>query len=76
MLPSSLWTLLTSPLLSWRAKLRILTERYRRPPIPIGDESIDAFAFPRAVFPTDLWEFAVEARAQQPGVATSAICIL
>ena len=44
MLPSSMTTFLVSPLLSWRAKLRILTERYRRPPIPPGDESIDAFA--------------------------------
>ena len=44
MLPSSMGTFLVSPLLSWRAKLRILTERYRRPVIPTGDESIDAFA--------------------------------
>jgi oxygen-dependent protoporphyrinogen oxidase len=43
-LPSGMMTFLASPLLSWRAKLRILTERYRSPPIPQGDESIDAFA--------------------------------
>ena len=44
MLPSGMGTFLASPLLSWYAKYRILTERYRRPRIPEEDESIDAFA--------------------------------
>ena len=44
MLPAGMGTFLASPLLSWYAKYRFLTERFRRPPIPIGDESIDAFA--------------------------------
>ncbi len=44
MLPSGMASFLVSPLLSWYAKYRILSERYRRPLVPIGDESIDAFA--------------------------------
>jgi oxygen-dependent protoporphyrinogen oxidase len=57
LLPRSLRTFLTTPLLSWRGKLRLLGERWIRPqPSPVpqgtplgeeggvrGDESIDAF---------------------------------
>ncbi len=43
-LPSSPFSFLLSPLLSWRAKLALLTERFRTAPPPAGDESIDAFA--------------------------------
>jgi oxygen-dependent protoporphyrinogen oxidase len=48
MLPSGLLSFLTSDVLSWRAKFRLLTERYRRPRRGSGDESIDAFARRRA----------------------------
>jgi oxygen-dependent protoporphyrinogen oxidase len=37
-LPNSLWTFLRSPLLSWRAKLALLTERFRAPRSEGGDE--------------------------------------
>jgi oxygen-dependent protoporphyrinogen oxidase len=43
LLPRSLRTFLTTPLLSWRGKVRLLAERWiRRASIP-ADESIDAF---------------------------------
>lgn len=47
-LPGSLAAFLTSNLLSWRGKLAILTERFRRPRRDGADESIDAFARRRA----------------------------
>ena len=48
-LPGSLWSFINSPLLSWRGKLNILMEKYRRrPPTLIDDESIAAFARRRA----------------------------
>lgn len=47
-LPSGLFSFLASDVLSWRAKFRLLTERYRRPRREPADESIDAFARRRA----------------------------
>jgi protoporphyrinogen/coproporphyrinogen III oxidase len=43
-LPNSVWSFVTSGVLSPRAKLNLLLERYRRPTIAAGDESIAAFA--------------------------------
>src|SRR5262245_2695228 len=44
-LPNSLWSFLRSPVLSWRGKLSLLTEKYRRRPLDVpGDESVAAFA--------------------------------
>lgn len=43
-LPTGLLSFLTSGVLSWRAKLALLTERFRRPRSDLADESIDAFA--------------------------------
>ncbi|HVS34320.1 MAG TPA: protoporphyrinogen oxidase [Gemmataceae bacterium] len=47
-LPRGLWSFLTGDALGWRAKLGILTERFRRPRRDDADESIDAFARRRA----------------------------
>ena len=47
-LPGSLWSFLTSGALGWRAKLGLLTERFRRPRRDGADESIDAFVRRRA----------------------------
>src|SRR5437773_5822355 len=57
-LPRSLTTFLTTPLLSWRGKVRLLAERWTRPhsshsPLEEkggagGDESVDAFVRRRA----------------------------
>lgn len=47
-LPTGLLPFLRSDLLSWRAKLRLLTERFRRRGPANDDESIDAFARRRA----------------------------
>src|SRR5260370_14757374 len=48
-LPRSLVTFLTTPLLSWRGKVRLLAERWiRREGGAGGDESIDAFVRRRA----------------------------
>jgi oxygen-dependent protoporphyrinogen oxidase len=44
LLPSSLWSFLWNGVLSWRAKLALLTERFRLQRSPSSDESIDAFA--------------------------------
>ena len=43
MLPRGLWSLLTSGVLSWRAKYKLLTERFRPRRMDGADESIDAF---------------------------------
>jgi oxygen-dependent protoporphyrinogen oxidase len=43
-LPGSLWSFLTSDVLSWRAKFSLLTERFRRPRLDQADESIEEFA--------------------------------
>lgn len=43
-LPSSLWSFLTSDVLSWRGKFALLTERYRRSRPTTADESIAEFA--------------------------------
>ncbi len=43
-LPTGLIPFLRSDLLSWRAKLALLTERFRRPGPGAQDESVDAFA--------------------------------
>ena len=48
MLPRGLWSFLTSGALGWRAKLGILTERFRPPRRDDADESIDSFARRRA----------------------------
>jgi oxygen-dependent protoporphyrinogen oxidase len=48
LLPNSFLSFATSRVLSWRAKYRILTERFRRPRRDGADESIDAFARRRA----------------------------
>lgn len=45
-LPSSLGSFLGTPLLGWRSKYRLMTEKYRRSPMP-DDESIEAFALRR-----------------------------
>jgi oxygen-dependent protoporphyrinogen oxidase len=47
-LPTGLVSFLTTPLLSWRAKLALLTERFRKPRRAGGDESLDAFVRRRA----------------------------
>jgi oxygen-dependent protoporphyrinogen oxidase len=47
-LPNGLVSFLTTPLLSWRAKLALLTERFRKPRRDGGDESLDAFVRRRA----------------------------
>ena len=47
-LPGSLWSFLTSDVLSWRGKLNLLAERFRPPRRDDADESIDAFARRRA----------------------------
>jgi protoporphyrinogen/coproporphyrinogen III oxidase len=47
-LPDSFASFLGSPVLSWRGKLALLSERYRRPRQGSEDESIDAFARRRA----------------------------
>ncbi|HVK07235.1 MAG TPA: protoporphyrinogen oxidase, partial [Gemmataceae bacterium] len=47
-LPGSLPSFVTSGVLSPRAKLNLLLEKYRRPAVPGGDESIAAFARRRA----------------------------
>jgi oxygen-dependent protoporphyrinogen oxidase len=43
-LPSGLLSFLTSRTLSWRAKYRLLTERFRAPRTDAADETVDAFA--------------------------------
>jgi oxygen-dependent protoporphyrinogen oxidase len=47
-LPDSFGSFLRSPVLSWRGKWGLLTERFRAPRRDGGDESIDAFARRRA----------------------------
>jgi oxygen-dependent protoporphyrinogen oxidase len=47
-LPAGLASLLRTRLLSWRGKLRLITEPWRRRPADARDESIDAFACRRA----------------------------
>jgi oxygen-dependent protoporphyrinogen oxidase len=47
-LPDSLGSFLRTPLLSWRGKWGLLTERFRAPRRDGADESIDAFARRRA----------------------------
>lgn len=48
-LPNSFWSFVKSDLLSWRGKLNLLFEKYRRRPQEIlDDESVDAFARRRA----------------------------
>ena len=42
-LPTGLWSFLRSPLLGWRAKLALLTERFRAPRKDAGDESVHDF---------------------------------
>lgn len=48
LLPSGLGSFLRSDLLSWRGKLALLLERFRKPCASNGDESIAAFAVRRA----------------------------
>jgi oxygen-dependent protoporphyrinogen oxidase len=43
-LPTSIVSLLRSDLLSWRAKLRLVSEPFRGPKVEDEDESVDAFA--------------------------------
>lgn len=47
-LPGSFLGFLRSDLMSWGGKLRLLTERFRKPRREGGDESVDAFARRRA----------------------------
>jgi oxygen-dependent protoporphyrinogen oxidase len=47
-LPDSLGSFLRTPVLSWRGKWGLLTERFRPPRLDGADESIDAFARRRA----------------------------
>ncbi len=47
-LPSSFWSFVRSPVLSWRGKWGLLTERFRVARRDGADESIDAFARRRA----------------------------
>jgi protoporphyrinogen/coproporphyrinogen III oxidase len=46
MTPHRRWPILTTPILSWRGKLRVLAEPWmpRRPEAEVGDESVGAFA--------------------------------
>ncbi len=46
MTPNKRWPILTTPILSWRGKLRVLAEPWmrRRPMVETGDESVGAFA--------------------------------
>jgi oxygen-dependent protoporphyrinogen oxidase len=48
MLPNGFGSFLSSDLLSWRGKIALLLERFRKPPANNGDESIAAFAERRA----------------------------
>jgi oxygen-dependent protoporphyrinogen oxidase len=48
LLPNSLVSFLGTRLLSWRAKLALLTERFRKPRRDGADESLDAFVRRRA----------------------------
>lgn len=48
MLPNSLWSFLTNGILSWRGKVNLLMERYRRRLSDIGDKSVHDFALRRA----------------------------
>jgi protoporphyrinogen/coproporphyrinogen III oxidase len=41
--PTRAWPLLRSGLFTWRGKIRMLTERWRRPAPPPGDESLGSF---------------------------------
>jgi oxygen-dependent protoporphyrinogen oxidase len=41
--PTKAWPLLKSGLFTWRGKLRMLSERWRRPSAPDGDESLGSF---------------------------------
>ena len=47
LLPGSLWSFLGSDILSWSGKIRVLTERWRRPRLHPGEESIESFAIRR-----------------------------
>ncbi len=47
-LPSSLMSFIRSPLLSWRGKLSLLMEKYRKPRTDLEEESIRDFASRRA----------------------------
>ena len=47
-LPNSLVSFLSSDVLSWRAKVRLLSERFRQRGPNVSDESVDAFARRRA----------------------------
>src|SRR5258708_31899398 len=48
MLPNSLWSFLTNGILSWRGKINLLLEKYRRRIEIAGDESVYDFAYRRA----------------------------
>ena len=48
LLPGSLGAFVRSDLLTWRAKINIMLERWRGPAAPASDESIDRFARRRA----------------------------
>ena len=43
-LPANLWGALTTGVVGWYARWRVVSERWRRPAIPAGDESIADFA--------------------------------
>ncbi len=43
LLPEGLWSFLRTPLLNWRSKLALLTERWRRPRAEESDESVHDF---------------------------------
>jgi oxygen-dependent protoporphyrinogen oxidase len=48
-LPNSFWSFITNGILSWRGKLNLLMEKYRRRPVDApADESIHDFALRRA----------------------------
>jgi oxygen-dependent protoporphyrinogen oxidase len=48
-LPNSLWSFVRSPVLSWRGKLGLISEKYRKRPVDVpADESVAAFARRRA----------------------------
>jgi protoporphyrinogen/coproporphyrinogen III oxidase len=44
LLPGSLWSLLASGVMSWSAKFRLLTEKWRPPRLETSEESIESFA--------------------------------
>lgn len=58
-LPANLWGAFTTGVVGWYARWRVVSERWRRPPIPEGDESIADFG--RRRFGRELTETLLDA---------------